>query len=144
MSNSGAKGLGGHEGTYTSSTLSDISRRDDTLKYSGAILSRIGGKQDRSNIVRLDKDLEWSLDNRKKSYRECPLGGCQSTFDGPLSGEYEQEQEVDYEDVQEASCQLTSMKSTFDITRTGQTRDINGFNADEYLVDWRMSASDTE
>ncbi len=144
VSNSGVKGLGGHEGTFTSSTTSDISRRDDTFKYTGAILSRFGGKQDRSNIVRLDRNLEWAMDNKRKNYSECPLGGCRSAFDGLLSAEYEEEQEGDFDNEQDASCQISDMKNTFNIKSTGQTRNINGFDANEYLIDWRMTASDSE
>lgn len=144
VSNSGVKGFGGHKGTFTSSTTTDIQRRDDTFKFSGAILSRVGGTQNRSNIVRLDKDLEWALDNKRKNYSECPLGGCRSAFDGLLSAEYEQEQEDDFDTQTDASCQLISVKNTFDIKETGQTRNINGFNANEYLIDWRLTASDTE
>lgn len=142
VSSTGVKGLFGYEGTYTSSTATDIRRRDDTFKFSGSIMSRIGGKQDRSNIVRLDKGVEWALDNKKKRYSECPLGGCQSDFDGFLSGEYAQEEEENFEE--DSSCELTAVNHTFDVRKSGQNRDINGFNADEYVVDWRMSATDNQ
>ena len=43
--------------------------KDEKIQFNGSLLSRFGGKQDRSEIIRLDRDLECSIKNRREQYK---------------------------------------------------------------------------
>jgi len=137
--NNGFKGLFASDGIRVVSTVADMQRVDDRFKYTGSIMGRVGGKQNRSEIVRLDKRLEWYLDNRKKRYVECELGGCRAlaTYQQEVFGGEEYEPEAD------ESCVLKTTEHSFSIKKTGVQRDINGFPAEEYSIDWQLSLQDT-
>ncbi|MBV9620739.1 MAG: hypothetical protein JO341_06900, partial [Gammaproteobacteria bacterium] len=59
-------------GTSTETTSSDKQRRDTELHCEG-FMSFFCGNSQSADIVRLDRDLEWSLDPKKKEYREVPF-----------------------------------------------------------------------
>ena len=56
-----------------------MSRDENTFKgtgtFSGFLVNMFGPNED-AVIERLDRDLRWTLDLRKKQYTECPLKGC--------------------------------------------------------------------
>jgi hypothetical protein len=59
-------------GTSTESTTSDKQRRDTELHCEG-FWSLMCGNAQSGEIVRLDKDLRWTLDPKNKSYQESPF-----------------------------------------------------------------------
>lgn len=143
-STTGFKGFLASEGTQDSYTFPAMRRTNRTSKFSGSILSKIGGSQNTSDIVRLDKGVEWQADNKKKNYQECAIGDCKglgqslsAAFDAEQQGEFE-EDEADLP----PDCVITVTEHKFDISKTGQNREVNGFPAEEYEIDWRYNAKD--
>jgi hypothetical protein len=59
-------------GTSTQSTTLDKQRNDTDTHCEGA-MSMLCGNMQSAEIVRLDKDLRWSLDLKKQEYRELPF-----------------------------------------------------------------------
>jgi hypothetical protein len=59
-------------GTSTQSTTVDKQRNDTDSHCEGA-MSMLCGTMQSAEIVRLDKDLRWSLDLKKQEYRETPF-----------------------------------------------------------------------
>ncbi len=148
-SSTGFKGFMAQEGTQDSYTFPDKRRTNRTSKFTGSILSKIGGAQSTSDIIRMDKGVEWQVDNKAKQYQECAIGDCNgignfmsATFDAERQGEFESDAEADNE--LPPGCVITVTDQKFEVTKTGQQRDVNGFPAEEYQVDWRYNARDEE
>ena len=59
-------------GTSTQSTSPDKQRNDSALQCEG-FMSMLCGNTQSADIVRLDKDLRWTLDLKKQEYREAPF-----------------------------------------------------------------------
>ena len=59
-------------GTTTEYTTADKQRSDTTLNCEG-LLSLFCGNAQSGEIIRLDRDLTWALDPKKKEYRETPF-----------------------------------------------------------------------
>jgi hypothetical protein len=59
-------------GTSTELTTADKQRRDSTLSCEG-FMSLLCGNTQSGEIVRLDRDLTWSLEPKKQEYRETPF-----------------------------------------------------------------------
>jgi len=141
MSSTGIKGQFAHEAERSSFTHQDMRRVNNNMKFTGSIMSRIGGAQSRSDIIRIDRSVEWEMDNKMKRYQECPLGGCEGV--GQFRGSvFDAESEGDFEENPE--CVITVSEQKFSITKTGQQRELNGFPAEEYLIDWRAIATDEQ
>jgi len=142
--NNGFKGQFANDTVHVRKTVANMQRIDDDFKFTGSIMGRLGSKQSRSEIIRLDKNLEWQLDNRAKRYRECVIGKCwaESGFRSDLYSE-ETAEARDEQEEQDA-CDLTMTTNDFFIKKTGASRDVNGFPADEYKVNWEMAFKDSE
>jgi len=145
VTNNGLKGQFASEGTRTVRTVPTARRTDDRMKFTGSVMSRVGGKQDRSAIVRLEDRLLWSLDNKKKRYYECPLDGCESFLTTFGADAYEGDEfDVDEDPEIDDSCDVRVIENAFFMDRTGETRQINGFPAEEYVASWTYSAKDRD
>jgi hypothetical protein len=59
-------------GTTTEYTTADKQRSDSTLNCEG-FLSLVCGNAQNGEIIRLDRDVTWTLDPKKKEYRETPF-----------------------------------------------------------------------
>lgn len=59
-------------GSSTQSTTSDKQRTDTDMHCDG-FMSMLCGNTQSADIVRLDKDLRWTLDLKKQEYREAPF-----------------------------------------------------------------------
>jgi hypothetical protein len=59
-------------GTSTEYTTADKQRRDSDMHCEG-FMSMLCGNVATGHIVRLDRDLEWQLEPKKKEYRENPI-----------------------------------------------------------------------
>jgi len=137
--NFGFKGLFATDGTEAVYTNPEMQRQDQQFKFTGDVMSKLGKKQSLSNITRLDKNLVWQMNNRKKRYTECKVVGCgalssfdQNTFAGS--------EPVDDEDT----CNIKLTELDLSVKRTGQTREINGFPTEEFALNWTMKFADDQ
>ncbi len=141
IQNGGIKGFLANQTDRTLSIMDQISRIDNQIKFTGSILSRVGKKQSQSDIVRLDRQLEWSMDNRRKTYRECPLGGCKTAsfgFESLQNDDGFEEEELD------ESCQISITENSLEMAPTGNSRVVNGFQASEHLLQWTIRGKDDQ
>ena len=142
VTNGGVKGQFASSGARTVKTVEDMRREDEAFKFTGGIMSRLGGSGDASNIVRLDRGAIYRLDNKRKTYQECPITGCPSFLDNlTQASTYEEEQER--ESVAD-ECQISTLENDLTIERTGNQREISGFSADEYLFSWSIVMQDPD
>ena len=143
IQNGGVKGFMANETLERFHVMDEISRVDSEFQFTGGVLSRVGGKKSKSEILRLDRGLEWDMDNRKKTYRECPIGGCKTAsfgFEG-IMGDDQFESEDDQLDD---ACEIVITDNSLSSKPSGQTRTINGFNASEHLFTWNIEGEDSE
>jgi hypothetical protein len=137
--NFGFKGFFANDGTETLWTNPEMQRQDQQFKFTGDVLSIVGRKQDRSNITRLDKNLVWQMDNRKKRYTECSVVGC-----GALGSFNENVFAGEESDDTGEQCNVKLTKFDLSVNKTGQSRVINNFPTEEFVMNWTMEIEDDQ
>ncbi len=121
-------------------TRNDKRRISDKHKYDSWVASKLlGGGGDNTVIYRMDKNLSWTLLDKK--YLECPLSGCNKNILALLSPS-EDEEEFQYDPDEETGCQLSLSDNTFTVKETGQIRTISGYKTKEYNVTWKVEYKD--
>ncbi|MBX2880379.1 MAG: hypothetical protein KTR32_10630 [Granulosicoccus sp.] len=141
IQNGGIKGFLANQTDRSVSVMDQISRIDNQIKFTGSILGRVAKKQSQSDIVRLDRGVEWSMDNRRKTYRECPLGGCETASYGFES--LQRDDGFENEEIDE-SCKITVTDNALKMAPTGAARNVNGYQATEHLLQWTIRGNDDQ
>ena len=126
---------------------SDMRRDEHSVKGTGTFTGRLVtaaiGQSD-TGITRLDRDLRWMLNDGKKEYTECPAHGCPP----PPAKEEKPKPEARKQDApkQEAEkgCTMRISSNHFDVKATGQKRETNGFDTDQYAVAWVVKMQDPQ
>src|SRR5690348_7688151 len=52
------------------------SARKGTGQYSGWIMTKMMGGAGDTHIARLDRKVQWTVNEKAKQYAECPIAGC--------------------------------------------------------------------
>ena len=144
VSSNGLKGMFPFETNERRYVRVNMSRDESSFKgtgsFSGFLVNMFGPNED-AVIERLDRGLRWTLDLRKRQYTECPLKGCSKPGkpeqSAPAAPEHKQP-----EAKREPGCVMHVAKKHFTVTSTGHKRDINGFPATEYRVEWIVTLRD--
>ncbi len=128
----GLGGLGGFEGTSVTVTGPTAQRSESTFRFTGSFLSAIqkmAGSGDHLRIVRLDRDLVWTLDLEKKTYTETPLTArLEREQRGPGAPPPPREQPE--------TSDVVITRNEFKVEKTGAKKAVNGFPCEEYLATW--------
>lgn len=121
-------------GAFTSTTktyLTETARRTSTdLKFTGKFMKHLNPKGKEVSIVRLDKEVVWTLDTNKKKYTEQTFTEIKELMEDGFA-DMEQsmpEQENDYEEDYRWS------KPEIEVKNLKETKVINGFDCNHYLV----------
>ncbi|MEK7388240.1 MAG: hypothetical protein AAB036_00930 [Elusimicrobiota bacterium] len=122
-STTGYAGMGAFKSKLSRRISGLKSREDGEMKFTGAIMSRLGGGGSTAHILRIDLDKRWDLDVAKKTYRESPI----VLPSGSASADPRDPQHTRAEKI---THRVKSAK--VDVKKTGQTRQINGFAASRY------------
>ncbi len=120
-------------------TRTEMRRTDATLSFDNKFLRAIAGENQSADIVRLDKKIHWTLNTSKKTYRECPLVGCQTG--ASLSDKPKQEKPAKQS---EPSCPLTLKKNELKVVNTGEHKTIHAFNTERIQINWTMELQDKQ
>jgi hypothetical protein len=139
--NGGVMGFLPFESTEKRYVRANMRREDNSMKGSGtfgAITSFFVGHED-TNIERLDRNVRWTLNNSKKEYTECPVHGCPLP---PAKERQTEEKKSEPKAKTESGCIMQIAKTSFDVKPTGEKREINGFNADQYQIAWLVTMQD--
>lgn len=118
-------------GTSTESTTADKQRRDSDMHCEG-FMSLMCGDSQSGEIVRLDKDLTWSLDPKHKSYREKPFPTAEQRAEAERKLKEMMDKVKQCPAMQQSAapapdtskCQMSP--PTFDVKATGQHATIAG------------------
>jgi hypothetical protein len=125
----GFKGIGAHDGITIARIQGLKMAESNTTKFTGAILSRLAGGDEKVTITRVDKGVIWEINAKDKSYTETAI----EPFQPPAS-----------ENQKEGKPRTRVTKSEVTVKKTGASETINGFPCEEYLVNWLMDIEDME
>jgi hypothetical protein len=134
MTSDGFMGMGAFESTTKTYLIENAQKTETKLKFTGAIMKMFSPKGTVTNIIRLDKELIWDFDDRKKTYTERTFAEIRKTFDEyGQAGDARQMQpssssEEDYEVEYEWSKPVVKVKNL------KKTKTINGFNCQHYFA----------
>lgn len=121
----GLRGAGAFESTGERWVSGLKAREDGNMRFTGAILGRVGGKKgrDSARILRVDLDKRWDLNPKKKTYRESPI-----SLPPPDPAEAK-EDEAPSKPAKEPAPTHKIKRASVSVEKTGETRTINGFKA---------------
>jgi hypothetical protein len=125
--------FGGATRTFTRAKMR---RSESTVSGDGAYARYLDGNGVAARIERLDRKLEWTLDAKNKQYTECPLRGC------PAADLRKPQQRKPAAGDRDTECRLKVGTKTFSVEQTGRKRSINGFDTEQYAVEWLVTFRD--
>jgi hypothetical protein len=140
LHNFGFKGLFASESTHTVSTRADMRRDENEFSFSGFVMKHLASAHSGAVILRVDKDKQWRLDPKTKTYTECPLAGCppRAVAGRPERARPEQPERP----ASKPTCPLTLAKNKFSVEATGESKSINGFPSKRHKVTWEVVLQD--
>jgi hypothetical protein len=138
-SSDGLAGFFPFEGTSTTSTRADRRREESTLKGTSAVSRFVLRNTASATITRLDSKLVYALDIPRAEYTECPLGGCPRPATQEPQRPPQQEQP---RSGREPDCTMRVASNNFDVKPTSQRKSINGFDTEQYAIDWTVALED--
>ncbi len=128
-------------------TRLDQRRMQSKTKFDSFVSRSFLGEGEADTIERVDKNLSWMLSPKKKTYVECPLAGCNTDFRaklGQIMHDDEMKADEQSDESQPAACETELADLVFDVKQTGETRDVRGFSAQQYIVTWRAEIKDKQ
>jgi hypothetical protein len=113
-----------------------------TGTFSGFLVTAMTGQGD-TTIARLDRNVAWTINHGRKEYAECPVHGCPTP---PAKPDPKAEEQKKNEPRQQAEpdCVMRISRTSFDVKPTGQKRNLNGFDTEQYTVAWVVTMQDTQ
>jgi hypothetical protein len=142
--NHGFKGFMGSETETTVSTRDDRRREEVESKFTGMLMKHLVSARDRVVIWRADRDKQWRVDPKTKTYVECPLAGCPAGARTAAAPRPEAARKEGEPESSKPSCPLTLAKHRFSVDATGETREVNGFQARRYRIVWELVLQDAK
>ncbi|MGB8410653.1 MAG: hypothetical protein WCE58_12200 [Gallionella sp.] len=138
--NNGIMGMFPFESDERQYFRSNMRRDEATLKGTGTFSGFIVGTRYSTDIIRLDRNVRWTLNADKAEYTECPLKGCVKP--AKPSPKQEQPAQQQPEAKHEPGCTVRIAHTSFTVKATGQKKPINGFDTSEYQVSWVVKLHD--
>jgi len=129
----GFQGMGAFESTTKTYLLGDAQRTDTKLKFTGAFMKMLSPKGTVTNIIRLDRELVWNFDDKKKKYTEQTFDEMRAVFEEYGEAGYSQDiqgssTDEDYEE------EYTWSKPVVKVKNLKETKSINEFSCQHYLA----------
>jgi hypothetical protein len=135
--NQGTKDFPAFESVTLSYTRANMQRTEASVKGDAAFTRQLSTADSETRIERLDRKLAWTLDSKSKQYAECPVKGCAgSAARKPAARKPADEKSRDME------CRLKLGNTTITIQPTGRKRSINGFDTEQYDIQWLVTFRD--
>ena len=129
----GFMGMGAFESTTKTYLQGDALRSDSKLKFTGAFMKMLSPKGTVTNIIRLDKELIWDFDNKKKKYTEQTFDEMRKVFEEYGEAGYSQNMQGGSTD-EDYEAEYKWSKPRVKVKNLGDKKTINGFNCQHYLA----------
>lgn len=142
VSSDGIAGFFPFESTTTTATRADMRREETTLKGTGTVSRFFMPNSANATITRLDRQLVYRLDIPRAEYTECPLAGCPVPPAAEPRRDPQQPREP--QSAREPNCTMKVAGNTFNVKPTSQRKAINGFDTEQYAVDWTVTLEDPD
>jgi hypothetical protein len=130
----GYKGMGASEMATTERYQGDKCFERKSFGFTGAILSRLTGGNEDTQITRVDKGVYWLLFPKDHAYRERSIVQPKDT----------KQKEGPAEEKAEGKPTTRITRCEFSVKTTGKSEAINGFPCEEYLITWLLEVEDIE
>jgi hypothetical protein len=136
--NEATKDFPAFETATRSYTRPTTQRTETSVKGTGTFTRLQGGLESETRIERLDRKLAWTLDSKSRQYAECPVKGCgvAAARKPPPRKSNPDEKGRDME------CRLKLGNTAITIEPTGRKRNINGFDTEQYDIQWLVTFRD--
>jgi hypothetical protein len=148
VSSSGIAGMFPFENTEKRYVRADMSRDERNMKgtgtFSGFLVTRLAGGPGDTHIARLDRRLLWTVNERRKEYAECPISGCPLPAGAEKAQKPEAQPEQQPKQKTEEGCTMRIASSQFNVRPSGQKKELNGFQADQYQGAWVVRFQDNK
>ena len=145
---SGIQGNFPFETTEKRFVRADMSREESARKgtgqYSGWLMTKMMGGAGDTHIARLDRKVLWTVNEKAKQYAECPIAGCPMPAGAEKMEKPEAQKPEQPKQKTEDGCTTRITRNTFNVKPTGQKKDVNGFNADQYDGAWVVRMEDRQ
>lgn len=128
IKNSGFAGLGASESEGVTLLSAEKMKSTVSTRFTGGVVGFFAGKEARTqtNIVRLDKQLIWDINEKEKSYKETTFTQMRAQMEEARAKMKESEEKKEDSDTK------TNVK--FDVNRTGEKKTINGFACEHVIL----------
>ncbi|MBN1225326.1 MAG: hypothetical protein JXB23_18905 [Candidatus Aminicenantes bacterium] len=135
------KGFGTYKSLQTEKIAPEKKLTDSKNEFKGkGIVGSLSGKfllksGDFGEIIDLTQMTIFDMDHRKKEYRVSPLNAPGKT-EGVASEKEKKEEAVNEQESEKAESDIKITKSEFKVEKTGESRTINTFPAEKFVVTW--------
>ncbi|MBI5721163.1 MAG: hypothetical protein HZC37_26115 [Burkholderiales bacterium] len=140
LASEGLAGFFPFEGTSSTWTRADRRREESSIKGTGTVSRFLMSNTGSATITRLDRRLVYALDIPRAEYTECPLTGCPA----PPAQQQPPRQQEPPRSTRDPGCTMRVASNTFNVKPTAQRKAINGFDTEQYAVDWSVAFEDPE
>ena len=140
-------GIAAHDSDTTSYIQGDKKREENLRKFTGSVLGawqKFRGEDNGSldvDIYLVDSNKHYDLDPKKKTYSEDAIYDPSQANRGGNSGgrpdASQQQPQKNDDDIKVTKNELT-------VKDTGNSKNINGFDAHEYLITWDVQTENTK
>jgi type IV pilus biogenesis protein CpaD/CtpE len=145
---SGIQGYFPFETTDKRFVRSDMRREQRDTKgtgtYSGWLVTRMAGGPGDTHIARLDRKVLWTVSEKNKQYMECPIAGCPMPEGMEKMQKPEAQKPEQPKQKTEEGCTTRITANNFNVKPSGQKKEVNGFNAEQYEGAWVVRMEDRQ
>lgn len=130
----GFMGMGAFESTTETFLRTDAQRTDTKLKFTGSVMKMFSPKGTVTNIIRLDKELIWDFNDKKKKYTEQTFDEIRKSFEELGQAGSDQQMASGALPEEDYEAEYKWSKPTIKVKNLGEKKTINGFSCQHYLV----------
>ena len=135
VSGAGLMKMANMSGTTRTTISGDKARTDSDMRFeSGMMRALAGGVGQSTEIVRLDQDKIYQLNNKKKTYTETTFAERRALMEQAMSQQQQAQatQQQAVSGVDESQCEWTDPKA--DVKKTGEKATIGGYAAERTTI----------
>jgi hypothetical protein len=143
VSGAGLMKMANMSGTTRTTISGDKARTDSDMRFeSGMMRALAGGVGQSTEIVRLDQDKIYQLNNKKKTYTETTFAERRALMEQAMSQQQKAQasQQQAVSGVDESQCEWSEPKA--DVKKTGEKATIGGYAAERTTIVATQSCTD--
>jgi hypothetical protein len=142
VSSQGLVGLTNMEGTQTQAIAGDAAKTQSNMRMTNKLMKMLGGgkPQDTAEIIRLDMELFWDVNNKDKEYKERTFAEVRQEMEKGLKDAEKERAKYEKDHPGEADKLQTEVK----VEATGKTQQIAGYETAETVVSMLVYGKNAE